>query len=217
LPSPLVNRFAVIEIDATDHYEWIEYVNSREGGIDPRIAGYIARFPGDLSQKSDAETLENFPTPRSWSRLNQILKDNDLDIGEIEQVARMLLGSVVAQKFAAFCKLKNYLPPPDQILKDPDLIFSKTASNEASRNPATPSRLDLIYYAIASVASYVSADRAIDLKEVAGFAVRLAKEQADLFVVFLKLLPKPMRDSLSIKVADVKEVQHVVMAISRYI
>jgi energy-coupling factor transporter ATP-binding protein EcfA2 len=217
LPAPLANRFAIIEIDATDHYEWIEYVNSREGGIDPRIAGYIARFPGDLSQKSDAETLENFPTPRSWSRLNQILKDNDLDIGEIEQVARMLLGSVVAQKFATFCKLKNYLPPPDHILKDPDLIFSKTASNEASRNPATPSRLDLIYYAIASVASYVSADRAIDLKEVAGFAVRLAKEQADLFVVFLKLLPKPMRDSLSIKVADVKEVQHVVMAISRYI
>ena len=102
-------------------------------------------------------------------------------------------------------------------MKDPDLIFSKTASNEASRNPATPSRLDLIYYAIASVANYVSADGAIDLKEVAGFAVRLAKEQADLFVVFAKLLPKQMRDSLVIKVADVKEVQQVVMAISKYI
>jgi energy-coupling factor transporter ATP-binding protein EcfA2 len=217
LPAPLANRFAIIGIDATDPYEWIEYVNSKEGGIDPRVAGYIARFPGDLLQKCEAETLENYPTPRSWSRLNRILRENDLGLVEVEEVARMLLGSVVAQKFAAFCRLKNYLPPPDQILKDPDLIFSKTASNEASRNPATPSRLDLIYYAIASVASYVSTGRAIDLKEVAGFAVRLAKEQADLFVVFLKLLPKSMRDSLMIKVANVKEVQQVVMAISRYI
>ena len=217
LPAPLANRFAIIGIDATDPYEWIEYVNSKEGGIDPRVAGYIARFPNDLLQKCEAETLENYPTPRSWSRLNQILRENDLGLGEVEEVARMLLGSVVAQKFAAFCRLKNYLPPPDQILKDPDLIFSKTASNEASRNPATPSRLDLIYYAIASVASYVSTDRAIDLKEVAGFAIRLAKEQADLFVVFLKLLPKSIRDSLMIKVANVKEVQQVVMAISRYI
>jgi DNA polymerase III delta prime subunit len=217
LPAPLTNRFAVIEIDASDHYEWIEYVNTREGGVDPRVAGYIARFPGDLLQKCEAETLENYPTPRSWSRLNQILRENDLGFVEVEEVARMLLGSVVAQKFAAFCRLKNYLPPPDQILKDPDLIFSKTASNEASRDPAAPSRLDLIYYAIASVASYASTSRAIDLKEVASFAIRLAKEQADLFVVFLKLLPKPMRDSLVIKVADIKEVQKTVVAISRYI
>jgi GTPase SAR1 family protein len=212
LPAPLANRFAIIEIDATDHYEWIEYVNTREGGVDPRVAGYIARFPGDLLQKSDAEILENFPTPRSWSRLNQILKDNDLDIGEIEQVARMLLGSVVATKFAAFCKLRDLLPPPDKILEDPDDFFRRVSG--VRDGDAT--KMDLLYYAISSVASYVSTSRA-DWKQVVSFAVKLAKVQSDLFVVFAKLLPKQARDSLVIKVADVKEVQQVVMAISKYI
>jgi energy-coupling factor transporter ATP-binding protein EcfA2 len=213
LPSPLVNRFAVIYVDDLDVFEWVEYVRDNEGGIDPRVAGYIARFPGDLYHKTDAETLENFPTRRSWSRLNQILRDNDLEPSEIEQVAKMLLGNVVAAKFAAFCKLRDLLPPPDKILEDPDDFFRRVSG--VRDGDAT--KMDLLYYAISSVASYVSADRAIDLKEVAGFAVRLAKEQADLFVVFAKLLPKQMRDSLVIKVADVKEVQQVVMAISKYI
>jgi energy-coupling factor transporter ATP-binding protein EcfA2 len=207
LPAPLANRFAIIEIDASDHYEWIEYVNAREGGIDPRVAGYIARFPDDLSHKSDAETLENFPTRRSWSRLNQILRDNDLGLSEIEQVARMLVGNVVAAKFVAFCRLKDLLPPPDKILEDPDAFFSRTLGDGA---------LDLLYYAVSSVASYVSTNRA-DWKQVVTFTVRLAKVHADLFVVFAKLLPKQMRSSLVIDVARIKEVRQVATAISKYI
>ena len=217
LPAPLTNRFAVIEIDAIDHYGWIEYVNTREGGIDPRVAGYIARFPGDLLQKSDAETLENFPTPRSWSRLNQVLlrKNDDMDFDEIEEVARMLLGSATATKFAAFCRLRVLLPPPEKILEDPDSFFNKTAGDSASKDGA--SKIDLLYYAVSTVASHVSTANRTDWKQVINFAVRLAKVHADLFVVFAKLLPKRMRDSLVINIAEVKEVQQVVVAISRYI
>jgi len=213
LPAPLANRFAIIRIDATDHYEWIEYVNTREGGVDPRVAGYIARFPGDLLQKCEAETLENYPTPRSWSRLNQILRENDLGLVEVEEVARMLLGSVVAQKFASFCRLKDLLPPPEKILEDPDSFFNKTAGDSASKSA---SKIDLLYYAVSSVASYVSTNRA-DWKQVINFAAKLAKVQADLFVVFAKLLPKRMRDYLVINVAEIKEVRQVVAAMSRYI
>jgi energy-coupling factor transporter ATP-binding protein EcfA2 len=216
LPAPLANRFAIIEIDASDPYEWIEYVNEKEGGIDPRVAGYIARFPGDLLQKSDAETLENFPTPRSWSRLNQILlRKNDIDFDEIEEVARMLLGSATATKFAAFCRLKDLLPPPEKILEDPDSFFNKTAGDSASKDGA--SKIDLLYYAVSTVASHVSTANRTDWKRVINFAARLAKVHADLFVVFAKLLPKRMRDSLVINIAEIKEVQQVVVAISRYI
>jgi hypothetical protein len=216
LPAPLANRFAIIEIDATDPYEWIEYVNNKEGGIDARVAGYLARFPGDLLQKSDAETLENFPTPRSWSRLNQVLlRKNDIDFDEIEEVARMLLGSATATKFAAFCRLKDLLPPPEKILEDPDSFFNKTAGDSASKDGA--SKIDLLYYAVSTVASHVSTANRTDWKQVVNFAVRLAKVHADLFVVFAKLLPKQMRGSLVIDVAKIKEVQQVATAISKYI
>jgi energy-coupling factor transporter ATP-binding protein EcfA2 len=215
LPAPLANRFAIIEIDATDPYEWIEYVNNKEGGIDARVAGYLARFPGDLLQKSDAETLENFPTPRSWSRLNQVLlRKNDIDFDEIEEVARMLLGSATATKFAAFCRLKDLLPPPEKILEDPDSFFNKTAGDSAKDGA---SKIDLLYYAVSTVASHVSTANRTDWKQVINFAARLAKVHADLFVVFAKLLPKQMRGALVIDVAKIKEVQQVATAISKYI
>jgi hypothetical protein len=214
LPAPLANRFAIITIDATDPYEWLEYVNSKEGGIDPRVAGYIARFPGDLLQKSDAETLENFPTPRSWSRLNQILlRKSDIDFDEIEEVARMLLGSATATKFAAFCRLRDLLPPPEKILGDPDSFFNKFNKTAGDGT----SKIDLLYYAVSTVASYVSTTNRADWKQVINFVVRLAKVHADLFVVFAKLLPKQMRGSLVIDVAKIKEVQQVATAISKYI
>jgi energy-coupling factor transporter ATP-binding protein EcfA2 len=215
LPAPLANRFAIIEIDATDPYEWIEYVNNKEGGIDAQVAGYLARFPGDLLQRSDAETLENFPTPRSWSRLNQVLlRKNDIDFDEIEEVARMLLGSATATKFAAFCRLQKYLPPPDKILKNPDIVLNKEIRGEGEF-----SRIDLIYYAVATVASYLSnlsANKA-DEKEVVNFAVKLANVQGDLLVVFIRLLPKSMRNSMVLKLSGVPEIQKVIQSIAKYI
>jgi len=212
LPAPLTNRFAVLDIDASDPYEWIEYVNSKEGGIDPRVAGYITRFPSDLHREPDAtETLENFPTRRSWSRLNQVLRDNEIkDVREIKEVAEMLVGSFVAQKFSAFCLLQKYLPPPDRILKDPDVIFGNEVGGEDIK------RLDLLYYAIASVASFASTCK-VDPKALVNFAVKLAKAHADLFVVFVKLLPKEVRNALVVSAAKVKEVQEAVAAVSRYL
>jgi len=132
----------------------------------------------------------------------------------------------VAQKFAAFCKLRDLLPPPNVILEDPDAVFNRTLGDGASKiDPdasfnktagAGTSKIDLLYYAVSSVASYVSTNRA-DWKQVINFAAKLAKVQADLFVVFAKLLPKRMRDYLVINVAEIKEVRQVVAAMSRYI
>jgi hypothetical protein len=213
LPSPLVNRFAVIYVDDLDVFEWVEYVRNNEGGIDPRVAGYLARFPTDLYNKVDAETLENFPTPRSWSRLNQILRENDLGLVEVEEVARMLLGSVVAQKFAAFCKLQELLPPPDRILKDPDDFFRRASEFKGGGAP----KIDLLYYAVSSISSHLATSKAIDWKQVVDFAVALAKVQSDLFVVFAKLLPHQMRQALIIRVAEVKVVQDAISPVLKYL
>ena len=210
LPAPLTNRFSVIDIDSGDVYEWIEYVNAREGGIDPRIAGYITRFPGDLYHKSDAETLENFPTRRSWSRLNQVIRDNNVDdLKMIEELAKMKVGKVVATKFAAFCRLQKYLPEPDKILKNPDVLDKEIDDTDFSR-------LDLIYYAVATVASYLSFNKA-DEKDIVNFSKKLAEIQGDLLVVFIRLLPKSMRNALVIKLSGIPSIRDVVMSIAKYL
>jgi hypothetical protein len=211
LPAPLTNRFSVIDIDSGDIYEWIEYVNTREGGIDPRVAGYITRFPGDLYHKADAETLENFPTRRAWSRLNQVIRDNNItDLSMVEELAKMKVGKVVAAKFAAFCRLQKYLPTPDKILKNPDVVLNKEVREEEF------SRIDLIYYAVATVASYLLSNKA-DEKEVINFSTKLANVQGDLLVVFIRLLPKNMRSSMVLKLSGVPEIQKTIQSIAKYI
>lgn len=210
LPAPLTNRFSVIEIDSGDIYEWVEYVNAAEGGIDSRVAGYLTRFPSDLYHKAEAETLENFPTRRAWSMLNKVIRDNSItDVNKIYELAKMRLGKVVAQKFAAFCRLQKYLPPPEQILKNPNVLDRKIDDKDFSQ-------IDLIYYAVASVASYLSTNKVND-EAIIRFAEKLAEIQGDLLVVLIRLLPKSMRNTMVVKLVARPGIREIVSSISKYI
>jgi len=215
LPSPLANRFAIIDIDASDVYEWIEYVDSVEGGIDPRIAGYLSRFPGDLLKKSDAETLENFPTPRTWSRLNQILHlRGDINIKTIHEVAKSLVGKEVAHKFATFCKLSKYLPSPEEILKNPEVLDRRIDETEKE---LTMTKLDLYYYAIAVVSEHIKKTKEVRVDDIIRFSRKIFNYQADLLIVFLKMLPKERKGTLVLKLSDIPEVRDAVSSIAKYL
>jgi len=213
LPGPLVNRFAVIDIEASDIHEWIDYVDLVEGGIDPRIAGYLTRFPNDLLKKSDAETLENFPTPRTWSRLNQILRGNITDSKVIYEVAKALLGKEVAHKFATFCKLSRYLPSPEEILKNPEVLDKRVDETEKELT-----KLDLYYYAIAVVSEYIKKSKeAVRIDDIIRFSRKIFNYQADLLIVFLKMLPKERKGTLVLKLSDIPEVRDAVSSIAKYL
>jgi hypothetical protein len=84
--------------------DWLEYVNENEGGLDPRVSGYLARFPTDLyKQNGEPETLENYPTPRSWSRLNAIIRSlSDGSDARVKEIAKSLLGHEVAESSPLF-------------------------------------------------------------------------------------------------------------------
>jgi len=219
LPAPLANRFAIFDIYAGDVYEWIDYVNSREGGIVDFIAGYLVRFPTDLTIKSDAETLENFPTRRAFSRLNMIVRENKINVKRLEKLATALLGQTVATKLVAFYKLHSYLPTPERLLSNPQLL--DTAINKAKADGIN--ELDIIYYAVASVSSYVThsadlnVDGVFDMKDFAKFVKKIAEIQQDLLVVLLKLMPEDKRKKMILSLSNMKEVQTAVNSIAKYL
>jgi DNA polymerase III delta prime subunit len=218
LPAPLANRFAIFDIYAGDVYEWIDYVNSREGGIVDFIAGYLVRFPTDLTIKSDAETLENFPTRRAFSKLNMIVRENKINVKRLEKLATALLGQTVATKLVAFYKLHSYLPTPERLLSNPELLDN--AIGKAKGDGIN--ELDIIYYAVASVSSYVthSADpdgKGVDIKDFAKFVKKIAEIQQDLLVVLLKLMPEDKRRKMILSLSNMKEVQTAVNSIAKYL
>jgi len=213
LPSPLINRFAVIEVEVTLD-DWLEYVNENEGGLDPRVSGYLARFPTDLyKQNGEPETLENYPTPRSWSRLNAIIRSlSDGSDARVKEIAKSLLGHEVAEKFAAFCRLQRYLPSPEEILKNPNVLFNKKIEEDGL------TKIDLLYYAVAAVASYLSTSKAkVDDQAIIKFLEKLVDVQADLLVVFLKLLPASVKKRIIIQAATLPAVQQIASAITKYL
>jgi len=213
LPSPLINRFAVIEVEVTLD-DWLEYVNENEGGLDPRVSGYLARFPTDLyKQNGEPETLENYPTPRSWSRLNAIIRSlSDGSDARVKEIAKSLLGHEVAEKFAAFCRLQRYLPSPEEILKNPNVLFNKKIEEDGL------TKIDLLYYAVAAVASYLSTSKAkVDDQAIIKFVEKLVDVQADLLVVFLKLLPASVKKRIIIQAATLPAVQQIASAITKYL
>ena len=211
LPSPLANRFAIIDVEAPDIYEWMEY-ESAKGGIDPRIAGYLSRFPSDLIKKSDAETLENFPTPRSWSRLNQVLRGKITNIKIIRELAQSLLGKEVAHKFATFCRLAKYLPSPEEILKNPEVLDRRI--DEKDEKELT--KLDLYYYAIAVVSEHIKKNKA-RIDDVIRFAKKIFNYQGDLLVVFLKMVPSELKGALALELSNIPEVRETVSSIAKYL
>ena len=188
-------------------------MDSVEGNIDPRIAGYLSRFPSDLIKKSDAETLENFPTPRTWSRLNQILRlRGDINTKTIQEIAKSLLGKEVAHKFATFCRLAKYLPSPEEILKNPEVLDRRI--DEKDEKELT--KLDLYYYAIAVVSEHIKKNKA-RIDDVVRFAKKIFNYQGDLLVVFLKMTPSELKGALALELSNIPEVRETVSSIAKYL
>jgi hypothetical protein len=132
MPCPLANRLVVIRQDPPTVREWAEWMNARFGnGWDRKVYAFLERFrdAGYIFQPvKEAETLEEMPTPRSWSKLAVLLAQGI----NSEEVIDSVIGAEMGQKFAAFSKI------------DVDL-------NELARNPEQWKKLNLDAKYIASI------------------------------------------------------------------
>jgi hypothetical protein len=102
MPAPLANRLIIIRQEPPTVREWAAWMNARYGnGWDRRVLAFLERFKdsGYLFQPSkEAETLEEMPTPRSWSTLAVLLAKG---VGG-EEVVSSVIGPEMGEKFVAF-------------------------------------------------------------------------------------------------------------------
>ncbi len=119
LPSPLINRMVhlVLEAKFDDFKEW-----AIKNQIHPFIIGFLGFRPDLLSSTipSNSETNPAFCTPRSWSMLSNIIKQN----GNIAQISPIIYGTVGyggGVEFISFVKIYETLPNVEAILDG--LIF----------------------------------------------------------------------------------------------
>ena len=104
MPAPLANRFIHLEVK-TDLKEFKSY--ALENKIDDKIISFL-NFRPKLLHKIDKNS-PSWPSPRSWSIANDLLKA-DIDVDPA-------IGNAAAAEFRSFCKIYKTLPNIEPILK----------------------------------------------------------------------------------------------------
>lgn len=115
LPSPLVNRMVHLLLEAKyDDFKNWAILN----GIHSYILGFLGFRPDLLSSEvpNSTETNPAFCTPRAWSMLSTILK-NESDVSVISPIIYGTVGYAAAIEFISFIKVYETLPNIDEILE----------------------------------------------------------------------------------------------------
>ena len=167
LPTALINRMIVIECDVPKIEEWANWMDKRFGeNWDRRTLAFLMRFSDDFLRLPDTpETLENFPTPRTWTVLAVMLAaqkrlPTDIIAG--------LVGKEVATRFSAF--LRSQVPSVKELITKPQIFNSLN--------------LDGKYIAVVQVANFIRKNTK-NLQQALNFVKFLAKESREFLVLLI--------------------------------
>lgn len=189
LPAPLVNRFVVVNVSPPSVEEYIDYLLTRHSRIDDTVVAYLL-LNGEkvlYQPPGEADTLHNYPTPRSWERVAVEAWKLADDDETYRTILAGLLGPRIGLEFYAFRKLKP--PKPDELLRQPELL----------RGLSTEARMLAIVQLARFAAEQSSRDgsvagRLADLVEkVMRSAPNLAEDLALLLRLITKLRPSLLR------------------------
>lgn len=116
LPAPLINRLLVLEVSAPSVDEWRGWMTQRYGDAwDIRTYAFLKAFEAEgylLKVPEDPETLQNYPTPRSWTKLALLLKRGFDDY----EIITGLIGPEIGTRFKAFVDTRVDL---DSLMNNP--------------------------------------------------------------------------------------------------
>lgn len=113
MPAPLANRFLHIEL-RTDFEDWLIWATSNK--IHEQVVGYVSFAKQDLYDFDPKSSSRSFATPRSWSFVSELLKDDDLDEGTLTDLVTAAVGEGLAVKFMAHRKVAKQMPKPEDVL-----------------------------------------------------------------------------------------------------
>ena len=113
MPAPLANRFIHLEAKV-DHDDWQEWAVMN--GIHPDVVGYVGFAKQDLYDYDPKSASKAFATPRSWSFVSDLLKDDTVDIDTLHNLVAGAVGDGLSTKFMAHRKVAGRMPKAEDIL-----------------------------------------------------------------------------------------------------
>jgi hypothetical protein len=114
MPTPLANRFIHLEM-RVDFASWQDWAVQNQ--IHKDVVGYLTFAKQDLYDFDAKSSSRSFATPRSWSFVSEILKDEDLTDALANELVAGTVGEGLAVKFMAHRKIAGQLPRPEDILQ----------------------------------------------------------------------------------------------------
>ncbi|WP_292663833.1 MoxR family ATPase, partial [Nitratifractor sp.] len=165
MPPPLANRFVHFEMEV-DLEDWRAWAYGE--GVDPRLTAYLTYAPESLFLFDPASRQKSFPTPRSWSYVDRLLRSGLPDSLLFDAVAGAV-GRDEAVAFLSFVRVADELPDLEAIL-----------AGEESTVPEDPRALTVL---VALLAARVAASEEESALEAAlRYSFRLPGEFAVMLV-----------------------------------
>ena len=113
MPAPLANRFLHLELQS-NFDDWLNWATKNK--IHEQVVGYIGFAKQDLYAFDPKSPSRAFATPRSWSFVSDLLKDDDLADSTLTDLISGAVGEGLAVKFMAHRKVAKQMPNPAEIL-----------------------------------------------------------------------------------------------------
>jgi hypothetical protein len=113
MPAPLANRFLHLELK-TDYDDWLNWATTNR--VHEQVVGYLGFAKQDLYDFDPKSSSRAFATPRSWSFVSDLLKDDDLSENTLTDLVAGAVGEGLAVKFMAHRKVAKQMPKPEDIL-----------------------------------------------------------------------------------------------------
>jgi len=113
MPAPLANRFIHLEMKV-DFDDWQDWATIND--IHPEVVGYCSFAKQDLYDFDPKGSSKAFATPRSWTFVSDLLKDDDVDHETLTNLVAGAIGDGLAVKFMAHRKIASKLPKAEDIL-----------------------------------------------------------------------------------------------------
>lgn len=116
LPAPLINRFIACKVQPPTLEGWTAWMDRHFRYWDKRTLAYLSHFPEDFIKIAhEIETLTNFPAPRSWTAIANLLPTIDTSFSL--QTAAGLLGEETGLRYHSF--LKTEVPTITELINKP--------------------------------------------------------------------------------------------------
>lgn len=117
LDDAMLDRFVSIEVTA-DLDDYIEY--SLKNNPNDDVLSFIQSCPDMLlitKRSADTTALSKSPTPRGWTRVQEILNNCRLDEGLMKQLIAGILGPEAASSFYGFLRDRSFkIPSTEKLL-----------------------------------------------------------------------------------------------------